>query len=125
MNCPKCKSEMDKVSIQELEIDRCTSCSGIWLDEYELSDFKRIEGSESIDIGDSNLGKEQNKNDLIHCPKCSNRMIRMVDAKQSHIWFEHCGSCFGNFFDAGELRDLKEDTILDFIKSWFTPERKP
>ena len=52
-------------------------------------------------------------------------MIRMVDAKQSHIWFEHCGSCFGYFFDAGELRDLKEDTILDFIKSWFTPERKP
>ena len=61
----------------------------------------------------------------INCPKCTTRMIRMVDAKQSHIWFEHCGSCFGYFFDAGELRDLKEDTIFDLIKSWLTSERKP
>ena len=116
---------MENVSIHELEVDRCNSCNGIWFDEYELADFKRIEGSESVDIGDSSVGKEQNKNDLINCPKCSTRMIRMVDAKQSHIWFEHCGSCFGYFFDAGELRDLKEDTIFDLIKSWLTPERKP
>ena len=66
-----------------------------------------------------------NENDLIKCPKCDSRMIRMVDAKQSHIWFEHCGSCFGHFFDAGELKDLKKNTVMDFIKSWFTPERKP
>ena len=125
MNCPKCESEMEKVSIHEIELDRCNSCNGIWFDEYELADFKRIEGSESVDIGDSSVGKEQNKNDLINCPKCSTRMIRMVDAKQSHIWFEHCGSCFGYFFDAGELRDLKEATIFDLIKSWFTPERRP
>ena len=58
------------------------------------------------------------------CPKCDSRMIRMIDAKQSHIWFEHCGSCFGHFFDAGELKDLKKNTVVDFIKSWFTPERK-
>ena len=125
MNCPKCESEMEKVSINELEVDRCNSCNGIWFDEYELADFKRMEGSESVDIGDSSVGKVQNKNDLINCPKCTTRMIRMVDAKQSHIWFEHCGSCFGYFFDAGELRDLKEDTIFDLIKSWLTSERKP
>ena len=55
---------MEKVSIHEIELDRCNSCSGIWFDEYELSDFKRIEDSESVDIGDSSVGKEQNKNDL-------------------------------------------------------------
>ena len=125
MNCPKCESKMVKVSINEIELDRCNSCNGIWFDEYELADFKRLEGSESVDIGSSNIGKEQNKNDLIDCPKCNTRMIRMVDVKQSHIWFEHCGSCFGYFFDAGELRDLKEETIFDLIKSWLTPERKP
>ena len=116
---------MLKMPYDALQGPNLNSCNGFWLDEYELADFKRIEGSESVDIGDSSVGKEQNKNDLINCSKCSTRMIRMVDAKQSHIWFEHCGSCFGYFFDAGELRDLKEDTIFDLIKSWLTPERKP
>ena len=116
---------MEKVSIQEIELDRCNSCKGIWFDEFELSDAKNLEGAESIDIGDSNSGKEQNQNDLIDCPKCNTKMIRMVDAQQSHIWYEHCVTCSGNFFDAGEFKDLKEDTIFDFVKTWLTPERKP
>ena len=123
MNCPKCESEMEKVSIHEIELDRCNSCNGIWFDEYELADFKRMEGSESVDIGDSSVGKEQNKNDLINCPKCTTRMIRMVDAKQSHIWFEHCTVCGGNFLDAGEFRDLMKEDWLDHFKALITPER--
>ena len=125
MNCPKCKSEMEIVSIHEIEVDRCKSCKGIWFDQHELSDAKKMEDSGPIDIGDSKVGKEQNKNDLIICPKCSTKMIRMVDAQQSHIWFEHCVTCSGNFFDAGEFKDLQEDTIFDFVKTWLTPERKP
>ncbi len=131
MKCPKCQSDMETVSIRantsphEIEVDRCNSCKGIWFDEFELSDAKNLEGAESIDIGDSNSGKEQNQNDLIDCPKCNTKMIRMVDAQQSHIWYEHCVTCSGNFFDAGEFKDLKEDTIFDFVKTWLTPERKP
>ena len=125
MKCPKCDSDMEKVTIENLELDRCIACNGIWFDEFELADFNKIKGSELVDIGNSSIGRKQNENDLIKCPKCDSRMIRMVDAKQSHIWFEHCGSCFGHFFDAGELKDLKKNTVMDFIKSWFTPERKP
>jgi Zn-finger nucleic acid-binding protein len=68
-------------------------------------------------LGDSKTGKEQNQNDLINCPKCNTKMIRMVDAQQSHIWFEHCVTCSGNYFDAGEFKDLQEDTIFDFVKT--------
>ena len=72
MKCPKCQSDMETVSIRahtlthEIEVDRCNSCKGIWFDEFELSDAKNLEGAESIDIGDSNSGKEQNQNDLIY-----------------------------------------------------------
>ena len=123
MNCPKCKSPMEEVTFGQVKIDRCTSCRGIWFDEFELTDLKEIEGSETVDTGDSKTGKELNKIDRINCPKCNTQMIRMVDARQSHIWFEHCVTCSGHFFDAGEFRDLKEDSLLDFIKSWFTAER--
>ena len=101
MKCPKCDSDMEKVTIENLELDRCIACNGIWFDEFELADFKKIKGSESVDIGNPTIGRKHNENDLIKCPKCDSKMIRMVDSKQSHIWFEHCGSCFGHFFDAG------------------------
>ena len=123
MKCPKCESPMEEVAFDQVKIDRCTSCKGIWFDEFELTDLKETEGSETVDTGDSKTGSEQNKIDRINCPKCNTQMIRMVDARQSHIWFEHCVTCSGHYFDAGEFRDLKEDSLLDFIKSWFTPER--
>ena len=116
---------MEVIKQGSVEVDRCHNCKGIWFDEFELETLKKDEGSEEVDTGDAKVGKEQNKNDRLTCPKCSTQMIRMVDLNQTHIWFEHCGSCFGYFFDAGELRELKEDTIFDLIKSWLTPERKP
>jgi Zn-finger nucleic acid-binding protein len=38
--CPKCKVEMVKKSKQDLTIDKCRSCGGIWLDKGEI--FKII-----------------------------------------------------------------------------------
>jgi len=51
-------------------------------------------------------------------------MIRMVDNKQPHIWYESCTICNGVFFDAGEFKDYKEHTFADFIKSFQKKERK-
>ena len=73
---------MEMVTIENLELDRCIACNGIWFDEFELADFKEIKGSESVDIGNSSIGRKQNENDLIKCPKCDSRMIRMVDANK-------------------------------------------
>ena len=124
MKCPKCKSKMEKVNYQNIKVDRCTICKGIWFDMLEHEELKKISGSESIDSGDPGLGKTFNEMDKINCPKCAAKMIRMVDVKQSHIWFEGCKVCYGFFFDAGEFTDYKEENIFDFFKSVFTRERK-
>lgn len=36
MRCPKCGMELHTIHYRDLEIDRCFSCSGTWLDEGEL-----------------------------------------------------------------------------------------
>ena len=51
-------------------------------------------------------------------------MIRMVDAQQSHLWFESCTSCYGVFFDAGEFRDFKNLNLVDRLRDLFRRERK-
>ncbi len=124
MNCPKCKSNFDKVDFQGIEVDRCQECHGIWFDCLEHEKLKELEGADSIDIGDPEKGKKFNKIDKINCPICKTQMIKMVDNLQPHIWYESCSICNGVFFDAGEFKDFKEHTIADFFKSLRTQPRQ-
>ncbi|MEM2983135.1 MAG: zf-TFIIB domain-containing protein [Candidatus Bathyarchaeia archaeon] len=36
MRCPKCGSSLEEIKYQEVMIDRCQNCKGIWLDHGEL-----------------------------------------------------------------------------------------
>ena len=124
MNCPKCESAMETVTCHDFQVDRCTNCKGIWFDMLEAEHLKEIEGSENIDIGDPKTGKEYNKVEHISCPECHEPMLRMVEKGQPHIWYESCPVCYGLFFDAGEFKDFKEETILDFFRDLLVHERK-
>ena len=124
MDCPKCMSSMEIVKFSDVEVDRCTNCKGIWFDMLEHEQLKELKGSEIIDSGKPEVGKQYNELEDIDCPKCHTPMIRMVDLKQPHIWYEGCTVCYGVFFDAGEFRDYKEETFLDSIKAIFTKTRK-
>ena len=118
--CPKCNSNMEKVTYQDIEIDRCTNCKGIWLDVFEKDTLKAKNGSETVDIGDKKAGKEYDKKKNVNCPKCLTPMVTKVLIEQKHIRYETCTSCYGVFFDAGEFKDFKEETVLDFIKGIVT-----
>jgi Zn-finger nucleic acid-binding protein len=115
---------MVKVSFAGHEVNRCTDCQGLFFDEFEKEELQKLKGAGAIDIGDTRVGREFNKVDRIHCPRCTSLMIRMVDSNQPHIWFEHCTVCGGSFFDAGEFRDLKHHTIVDFFRDLLVKERK-
>ena len=116
MICPKCISPMARVQFSGVEFNRCTDCQGLWFNEFEKEDLMKQKGAEQVDIGPANVGRMWNEIDRILCPRCSVPMIRMVDLKQPHIWYEHCKLCGGSFFDAGEFRDLLHHTVLDFFR---------
>jgi len=114
---------MEVVKLEGGEVDRCVSCKGLWFDILE--DEKFLSQAKNLDIGDSKIGAANNSIDRLNCPVCTNTpMIRMVDSRQHHIWFESCPSCFGRFFDASEFKDLSSHTLLDVVRDIFTPERK-
>jgi Zn-finger nucleic acid-binding protein len=115
---------MEAVVYELFEVNRCTNCKGLWFDLREQEHLKALAGSESIDVGTSAEGATYNEVGSVECPVCHTSMIRMVDAEQPHIWYESCPACYGVFFDAGEFRDYKERTILDFVKDLMAKERK-
>ena len=126
MQCPKCNSSMESVLFHDIEVDRCTKCKGIWFYEFTLDDLKAMKGSEAIDVGDPAVGKQQNKVGRIACPVCggTGKMLRMVDIKNPQIWFECCHVCGGAYFDAGEFKHLKHETIADYFRNLFHEKRE-
>jgi MFS transporter, PAT family, beta-lactamase induction signal transducer AmpG len=123
MRCPKCRSDMEQIVIDGTEVDRCSSCHGLWFDDGELEKLRTREAAAALDIGDVKTGKKYNAIEDYRCPRCAGTMNRLVDPKQTHIWFEQCDSCRGSFFDAGELTDLATVSVSDFFKRFVTPER--
>ena len=123
MQCPKCAQTMENVNFHDVEFNRCINCGGMWFDMLELKELQQLEDSDQIDTGSASLGRQYNKVDRIQCPVCDTPMIRMVDKNHHHIWYEACATCYGVFLDAGEFRDMKHETILDYIKDMLTPAR--
>lgn len=51
MKCPKCGHDLREESHGPLKIDRCTSCSGVWLDAGELELLGGAQSGGSTFIG--------------------------------------------------------------------------
>jgi hypothetical protein len=41
LRCPKCRGTLDTYKFMDFVLDRCSMCSGIWLDEGELQGILR------------------------------------------------------------------------------------
>lgn len=117
MDCPKCDSAMEEVTFNAVTVDRCTQCKGIWFSGLEHKELKKMKGSESIDSGDEKAGREYDDMEDVHCPECETVMDRIADKFQPHIHYEVCKKGHGAYFDAGEFKDFKEETLGDFVKS--------
>lgn len=116
MECPKCGAHLEVVRFEEIEVDRCVRCGGLWFDMLEDADLKRLAGSEAIDSGPAWMASMHDAQGKVYCPVDGALMIRMVDAAQPHIWVESCPVCHGKFFDAGEFTDFKERTLAEVLR---------
>lgn len=45
MRCPKCGMELVEIDYKTIKIDKCTECTGVWLDAGELEAVSKLEKS--------------------------------------------------------------------------------
>jgi Zn-finger nucleic acid-binding protein len=117
LQCPKCKAPMEQVQVEATQVDRCTSCRGLWFDALEDQDIRGSEGAETLDTA-ANPQPEppRGKKATIECPRCQARMIHMVDRMGKRIQYESCPRCHGKFLDAGEFRALEPRSVQDTMR---------
>ena len=114
---------MEEVSHEDITIDRCTGCGGLWFDGDEAQRLKNLPGSEVLDSGDPKTGRYYDRQADISCPRCGKRMEKSADWKQVHIWYEVCRD-HGIFMDAGEFTDFKYETLFDRFRELIKGRRK-
>lgn len=128
MNCPVCKDSMIVLELQQIEVDYCTGCEGIWLDAGELELMLETEGERNRVINlfkEADPGKEKSHN----CPICGKRMLKFDVGEKEKVKIDKCKRNHGLWFDKGELQKVvefgsadKENKIINLLKDMF--ERK-
>ena len=104
MQCPKCSGNMQVVTVDDIDVDRCTRCEGIWFDLREHDHLKEKHAAMEIDTGDPEQGERYDEQRDIICPRCDVKIIKLKFPGQD-INYEQCGQCGGVFLDAGEFTE--------------------
>jgi len=104
LTCLKCTSVLDKARIEDIEVDVCPACGGLWLDHGEVERLARKMQSELDRL--RRLLKNQPMPPAVPseiqtlCPACTGA-VKEVMLGGIHIDF--CTRCKGVFLDRGEL----------------------
>lgn len=125
MDCPVCKEPMIVLELNEIEIDHCISCRGIWLDAGELELL--LEGAEEKDNLLSSFKVHRiNKEQVRKCPICLKTMEKVLCGTDKKILIDKCHSNDGIWFDADEFEEIikmayfdKNNRVLNLLKDMF------
>ncbi len=113
MDCPVCNNAMITLELEEVEIDYCTDCGGIWLDAGELEMLlgepeKAEQLLASFKIDNASTEKPR------PCPICDKKMHKViVGTSKPTLLIDKCRRGHGLWFDAGELHDIFARAKLD------------
>lgn len=126
MNCPRCKSGLASKQYENMNIDACTQCGGIWLDKGELQpiltardiDFSRELVEKTLKEAHSSIPKAD-VGALLACPACADPMHALNYNYSSGVIINTCPNGHGVWFDKDELAEVQI-----FMEHWNDDEQK-
>lgn len=123
-HCPRCRIEMERVTIGAEPLRECTKCGGLWVDAEAFERICADREEQSAVLGavmfaakpsatnsEAFGGEQSNKVRYVPCPQCGQLMNRVNFAHCSSVIVDVCKE-HGTWFDADELR-----RIVEFIQA--------
>jgi Zn-finger nucleic acid-binding protein len=106
MDCPVCKDAMITLELDEVEVDYCLSCSGIWLDAGELEMLLGDSQQAQTVMSSFNSARHCDEKPR-KCPICLKKMEKiLVGPDKISQLIDKCRKGHGLWFDKGELQDI-------------------
>jgi Zn-finger nucleic acid-binding protein len=113
MNCPACSNPMITMELQNVEIDHCLKCGGIWLDEGEL-EILLDDAQKAKTLLDSFRRDVTVTERPRRCPICDKKMTKaLVGRAKPSLLIDTCRRGDGLWFDRGELPGVIARAQLD------------
>jgi Zn-finger nucleic acid-binding protein len=113
MDCPVCKNAMITLELEDVEIDYCTDCGGIWLDAGEL-ELLLGEPQKAKQLLDAFTTELQYTEKIRNCPICDKKMVKIkVGSSAPVLLIDKCRRGDGLWFDRGELEEICDRAQLD------------
>jgi Zn-finger nucleic acid-binding protein len=114
------------LELNDVEIDYCLLCNGIWLDNGELELIAEDKNNSIVNLFekmDNSLEKSKK------CPVCRKKMKKIkIKTQKENIIIDKCEN-HGIWFDKGELYQILKQVsanskALDFLKDMFLFNKK-
>jgi Zn-finger nucleic acid-binding protein len=108
----------------QVEVDYCVSCEGVWLDAGELELLAREAAGVAMLSADAPAAKSAEKKR--RCPICGRKMAKNQSRGEHPVVYDRCPKGDGLWFDRGELALLLDhgelngdDIVKPFLRQVF------
>lgn len=98
MNCPKDHAVLVTTNVRGIQVDKCPTCAGLWLDAQELDELEDTVFAED-DLKGSLFVSEDPTG--FPCPHCG-ADLNQFDYRFYDLMLERCPNGHGFWLDAGE-----------------------
>ncbi|MCU0962477.1 MAG: zf-TFIIB domain-containing protein [Pirellulaceae bacterium] len=118
MLCPVCSQPMVIVEFQNVELDTCVDCRGLWFDAQELSQLFELAGvPHQYHALESQLDRLPHVGARRKCPRCRRPLepVRAPARRGAELILDECPRGDGLWFDQGELSALLEAVLGDDV----------
>lgn len=108
--CPRCDKALFILEYEEIAVDFCHHCRGLWLDAGELELLLTKSGADAQErlLTFQQAQGVPSKGERMLCPRCDRRMLEIPvtgkDGRQVNI--DRCSHGHGLWFDKAELQQL-------------------
>lgn len=112
-NCPRCKTKLSPLQIQEVSLHECEKCGGFWSNTETFENIcaeKEHQANVLFFVQNKEFPKTQIAVSYVPCPECKQLMNRSNFAHISGVILDICKN-HGVWFDAEEL-----PKIIEFIR---------
>ncbi len=123
MDCPRGHGSLGEAKLDELVLDRCVTCGGIWLDFAQLErvlsrDARTLQ--KLMPHGPSAKPEDPEGEDqrTIPCPRCTGTLLRMRLMPEM-LHYYSCVTCYGRWLDGEELRRIVGQPLTAKFESLF------
>jgi len=118
MDCPRCVKPLEEVTFEEMALDQCSDCGGIWFGFAKLERLLSRESRLLRNLLPDHKVSKPEELDHLPCPRCGEVLVKMRSTSVRMIYYG-CLTCYGRWLDGNVLERIVGRTLAIKFETLF------